>query len=55
MDQHYVWCKKGISMVKNGGGPVLLYGCFAVAGSGNLACMKDIMNSLKYQAIAKMM
>jgi len=31
-------------------------GCFAVAGSGKLDYMKDIMNSLKYQAIlAKMM
>jgi len=25
--------------------------CFAVAGSGNLDCMKDVMNSLKYKAI----
>jgi len=31
-------------------------GCFAVAGSGKLDYMKDIMNYLKYQAIlAKMM
>jgi len=58
MDQWYVWSKKGkayeqkntISMVKNGCGPVLLWRCFAVVGSGNLDYMKDIMNSLKYQA-----
>ncbi len=56
--QQYVWCKKGkayeqkntISMIKHGGGPVLLRGCFAVAGSEHFDCMKDIMDSLKYQA-----
>ncbi len=59
MNQWNVWSKKGkaneqkntISMVKHGGGPVLLWGCFTVAGSGNHECMKDIMDSLKYQAI----
>jgi len=40
-----------ISIFKNGGAPVLLWGCFAVARSGNLDCMKDIMHSLNYQAI----
>jgi len=44
-----------ISMVKHGGAPVLLWGCFAVARGGNRDCLKDIMTSLKYQAIlAKM-
>ncbi len=36
-------------MVKQGGGPVLLWGCFA-AGSGNLDCIRDL-DSLKYQSI----
>uniref|UniRef100_A0A671LIA4 Uncharacterized protein n=1 Tax=Sinocyclocheilus anshuiensis TaxID=1608454 RepID=A0A671LIA4_9TELE len=54
-----VWCKKGktyeqkdtLSIIKHGGGPVLLWGCFAVAGNVSLDCMKDIMDSLKYQAV----
>ncbi len=62
MDQEYVWCKTGkpyeqkntISMLKHGGGPVLLWGCFAVAGNGNRDCMKNIMDSLEYQAILAM-
>ncbi len=33
---------------QHGGGPVLLWGCFTVAGSGNHEWMKDIINSLKY-------
>ncbi len=36
-------------MVKHGGGPVLLWGCFT-AGSGNLDCIRDL-DSLKYQSI----
>ncbi len=28
-------------------------GCLTVAGSGNRDCMKEIMDSLKYQAILK--
>ncbi|KAL0150601.1 hypothetical protein M9458_054102, partial [Cirrhinus mrigala] len=59
MDQRYVWSKKGkaykqkntISIVKRGGGPVLLWGCFTVAGCGYHDHMKDFINSLKYQAI----
>ncbi len=43
--------KKHGPMVKHGGGPFLLWGCFAFAVSGNLDCMKNIMDSLKYQAI----
>ncbi len=43
--------KNTISIVKHGERPDLLWGCFAAAGSGNLDCMKDIMDSLKYQAI----
>ncbi len=58
MDQRYA-CKKRkayeqkntISIVKHEVGPFLLWGCFAVARSGNLDCMKEIMDSLKYQAI----
>jgi len=38
-------------MVNHGGGSVLLCGCFAVAGSGNLDCMKDSITYSKYQAI----
>ncbi len=56
MDQRYAWVKKAraneqkntISLVKHG---ALLWGGFAVAGSGNLDCMKDIMNSLKGQRL----
>ncbi len=52
MDQGYVRHKKGKAYVNNtipvkhGGGSVLLWGCFAAAGTG-------IMDSLKYQAILK--
>ena len=59
MDQRYVCCKRDkahkqkntISIVKLGGGSVLLWGCFTVAGSGNHDCMKDIMDSLKCLAL----
>ena len=46
--------KNSIYMVKHGGGPVMLWGCFAVAGSGNLDYMKDILNSLYQAILAKM-
>ncbi len=39
-----------IPIKKHGGGPVLLRECFAVAESENFDCMKDIMDSPKYQA-----
>lgn len=39
-----------IPMVNHRGGPVLLWMCFTVVGSGHLDCMKDIMGSLKHQA-----
>jgi hypothetical protein len=44
-DQH-----KTIPRVKHGGGQVLIQ-CFAAAGSVNLDCMKDIVHSLRYEAI----
>ncbi len=50
MDQRYIWCKSGkaydqkntITTIKHCGGPVLIWGCFAIAGSANIDCMKDI-------------
>ncbi len=57
VDQGYVWCIKGkayeqkktITMVKKGCGPELLLVCFAE--SGHFDCIKDIVDSLKYQTI----
>ncbi len=43
--------KNIIPMVKHTVVPVLLWGCFAATESGKLDCMKNFMNSLKYQVI----
>src|SRR4029434_5710554 len=59
MDQRYVWRKKNeayaekntLPTVKNGGGSVVLWGCFAASGTGNLQRAEGTMDSVKYQEI----
>jgi hypothetical protein len=41
----YVWRKPGtIPTVKHGGGNIMLWGCFSVAGTGKLVRIKGKMN-----------
>ena len=57
--QHYVWRKKGtahqhqnlIPTVKYGGGSIMVWGCFAASGPGQLAIIDGKMNSQVYQDI----
>lgn len=59
MDQRYVWRKKNeayaekntLPTVKHGGGSVMLWGCFASSGTGNLQRVAGKMDSIKYQEI----
>uniref|UniRef100_A0A8C5N259 Transposase n=1 Tax=Leptobrachium leishanense TaxID=445787 RepID=A0A8C5N259_9ANUR len=59
MDQRYVWRRKNkayeekntLSTVKHGGGSIMLWGCFASAGTGKLQRVQGTMNSLQYQEI----
>lgn len=59
MDQRYVWRRKNqaytekntLPTVKHGGGSVMLWGCFASNGTGNLHRVDGIMDSTKYQDI----
>lgn len=59
MDHRYVWRKKStaynekntLPTVKHGGGSVMLWGCFASTGTGNLQRINGIMDSTKYQEI----
>jgi hypothetical protein len=59
MDQKYVWRrmneayqeKNTLPTVKHGGGSVMLWGCFASSGTGNLHRVEEIMDSDKYQDI----
>ena len=59
MDQRYVWRRKNeayeekntLPTVKHGGGSVMLWGCFASNGTGNLHRVEGIMDSVKYQDI----
>uniref|UniRef100_A0A8C5PQH3 Transposase n=1 Tax=Leptobrachium leishanense TaxID=445787 RepID=A0A8C5PQH3_9ANUR len=59
MDQRYVWRRKNkvyeekntLPTVKHGGGSIMLWGCFASAGTGKLQRVQGNMNSLQYQEI----
>uniref|UniRef100_A0A8C5MN72 Transposase n=1 Tax=Leptobrachium leishanense TaxID=445787 RepID=A0A8C5MN72_9ANUR len=59
MDQRYVWRRKNkayeekntLPTVKHGGGSIMLWGCFASAGTGKLQHVQGTMNSLQYQEI----
>jgi hypothetical protein len=47
-----IWRKPGtIPTVKHGGGSIMLWGCFSVAGTGRLVRIKAKMNRVKYRAI----
>ena len=47
----HIWIKPGtISMVKHGGGCIMLWGCFSVAGTGRLVRIEGKMNGAKYRA-----
>jgi hypothetical protein len=57
--QQYVWRKKGtahqhqnlIPNVKYGGGSIMVWGCFAASGPGQLAIIDGKMNSQVHQDI----
>ncbi|KAI5624964.1 hypothetical protein C0J50_15440, partial [Silurus asotus] len=59
MDQRYVWRRKNkayeekntLPTVKHGGGSIMIWGCFASAGTGKLQRVQGTMNSLQYQEI----
>uniref|UniRef100_A0A8C5M7V7 Transposase n=1 Tax=Leptobrachium leishanense TaxID=445787 RepID=A0A8C5M7V7_9ANUR len=59
MDQRYVWRRKNkayeetntLPTVKHGGWSIMLWGCFASAGTGKLQRVQGTMNSLQYQEI----
>uniref|UniRef100_A0A8C5WII5 Transposase n=1 Tax=Leptobrachium leishanense TaxID=445787 RepID=A0A8C5WII5_9ANUR len=59
MDQRYVWRRKNkvyeekntLPTVKHGGGSIMLWGCFASAGTWKLQRVQGTMNSLQYQEI----
>uniref|UniRef100_A0A3B1KFI9 Tc1-like transposase DDE domain-containing protein n=1 Tax=Astyanax mexicanus TaxID=7994 RepID=A0A3B1KFI9_ASTMX len=49
---HYMWQKKNIILnIKHGGGSVMVWGCFAVLGPGQLDVIDGTMNSAVYQTI----
>ena len=56
MDARYMWRKKGetynpkktVHTVKQGGGNVILWGCFSSSGTGNLVKVQGIMRKEDY-------
>uniref|UniRef100_A0A8C5M825 Tc1-like transposase DDE domain-containing protein n=1 Tax=Leptobrachium leishanense TaxID=445787 RepID=A0A8C5M825_9ANUR len=59
MDRRHVWRRKNkayeekntLPTVKHGGGSIMLWGCFASAGTGKLQRVQGTINSLQYQEI----
>ena len=48
----HVWRKRGtIPTVMHGGGSIMLWGCFSVAGAGRQVRIKGKMNGAKYREI----
>jgi len=59
--QRYVWRTKGTEFleknisptVKHGGGSIMLWGCIAASGTGNISQVEGRMDSSKFQQILK--
>jgi hypothetical protein len=50
--KHHIWRKPGtIPTVKQGGGSIMLYGCFSATVTGRLVRIQAKMNGAKYRVI----